>query len=59
LTRAEIVDTIGDFANAAWMAIRPADAVEIHGANGCLLQQFTAPTPTTATNATADSLASS
>jgi hypothetical protein len=43
LTRAEIVDTIGDFANAAWMAMEAgADAVEIHGANGFLLQQFLA-----------------
>jgi len=45
LTRAGIVDTIGDFANAAWMAIEAgADAVEIHGANAYLLQQFLAPT---------------
>jgi 2,4-dienoyl-CoA reductase-like NADH-dependent reductase (Old Yellow Enzyme family) len=35
MTRAEIVDTIGDFANAAWMAMEVgADALQIHGANG-------------------------
>lgn len=40
----EIVLTVEDFAHAAEMAISAgADAVEIHGANGYLLQQFLAP----------------
>jgi len=44
LTVEEIAATVEDFANAAEMAIRAgADAVEIHGANGYLLQQFLAP----------------
>jgi N-ethylmaleimide reductase len=44
LSKAEIAGTVGDFADAAWMAIQAgADAVEIHGANGYLLQQFLAP----------------
>ena len=44
LSIGEISTTIDDFANAAEMAIvAGADAVEIHGANGYLLQQFLAP----------------
>jgi 2,4-dienoyl-CoA reductase-like NADH-dependent reductase (Old Yellow Enzyme family) len=44
LTVDEIAATVEDFAHAAEMAIRAgADAVEIHGANGYLLQQFLAP----------------
>ena len=40
----EITATVDDFAHAAEMAIAAgADAVEIHGANGYLLQQFLAP----------------
>lgn len=43
LTVEEISATIEDFAHAAEMAISAgADAVEIHGANGYLLQQFLA-----------------
>jgi 2,4-dienoyl-CoA reductase-like NADH-dependent reductase (Old Yellow Enzyme family) len=44
LTADEIGSTVEDFANAARRAISAgADAVEIHGANGYLLQQFLAP----------------
>lgn len=44
LTIEEIAATVEDFAHAAEMAISSgADAVEIHGANGYLLQQFLAP----------------
>lgn len=44
LTVDEIASTAEDFAHAADMAIAAgADAVEIHGANGYLLQQFLAP----------------
>lgn len=44
LTVDEIAATVEDFAYAAEMAISAgADAVEIHGANGYLLQQFLAP----------------
>jgi 2,4-dienoyl-CoA reductase-like NADH-dependent reductase (Old Yellow Enzyme family) len=44
LTEAEIEGVVGDFANAAWMAVQAgADAVEIHAANGYLLHQFMAP----------------
>ena len=44
LTIYEIAATVEDFAHAAEMAISAgADAVEIHGANGYLLQQFLAP----------------
>jgi N-ethylmaleimide reductase len=44
LTDNEIASTIEDFATAAEHAIAAgADAVEIHGANGYLLQQFLAP----------------
>jgi NADPH2 dehydrogenase len=44
LTVEEIAATVGDFRRAARMAIEAgADGVEIHGANGYLLQQFFAP----------------
>ncbi len=44
LTIDEIATTVEDFAHAAQTAISAgADAVEIHGANGYLLQQFLAP----------------
>ena len=44
LTLDEIATTIDDFADAAELAVAAgADAVEIHGANGYLLQQFLAP----------------
>ncbi|MUM15816.1 alkene reductase [Mycobacterium sp. CBMA271] len=44
LTRDEIATIIGEFTNAARNAIAAgADAVEIHAANGYLLQQFIAP----------------
>jgi 2,4-dienoyl-CoA reductase-like NADH-dependent reductase (Old Yellow Enzyme family) len=44
LTRQEIAATIQDFAAAARLAVEAgADGVEIHGANGYLLQQFMAP----------------
>ncbi|MGW0248541.1 alkene reductase [Nocardia goodfellowii] len=44
LTTAEIEGIVGEFADAAWMAVQAgADAVEIHAANGYLLQQFLAP----------------
>jgi len=40
----EIADTVADFRRAARMAVEAgADGVEIHGANGYLLQQFFAP----------------
>lgn len=41
LTHDEIVQTIGDFANATKRAILAGfDGVELHGANGYLMQQF-------------------
>ncbi|MCW2515801.1 MAG: 1,2-oxophytodienoate reductase [Mycobacterium sp.] len=44
LTADEISASVEDFAHAAELAISAgADAVEIHGANGYLLQQFLAP----------------
>lgn len=44
LSADEIASTVEDFAHAAEMTISAgADAVEIHGANGYLLQQFLAP----------------
>ncbi|GAA2603641.1 alkene reductase [Paractinoplanes durhamensis] len=43
LTEAEIAETIADFANAARNAVAAGfDGVEIHGANGYLVQQFLA-----------------
>lgn len=44
LSEEEIHETVGDFAHAAECAVAAgADGVEIHGANGYLLQQFFAP----------------
>ncbi|MEU4599573.1 alkene reductase [Nocardia sp. NPDC023988] len=44
LTQPEIEGIVGEFADAAWMAVQAgADAVEIHAANGYLLHQFLAP----------------
>ncbi|HYB37871.1 MAG TPA: alkene reductase [Mycobacterium sp.] len=44
MSRMDIEQTVGDFADAAWMAMQAgADAVEIHAANGYLLHQFLAP----------------
>ncbi|MGL4280485.1 MAG: alkene reductase [Albidovulum sp.] len=44
LTTAEVRQTVRDFADAARRAVEAgADGVEIHGANGYLIQQFFAP----------------
>ena len=51
LTTAEIKQTVQDFAHAAKCAIEAgADGVEIHGANGYLVQQFFAPNANTRTD---------
>lgn len=51
LTTAEVKQTIKDFAYAAKRAIEAgADGVEIHGANGYLVQQFLAPNANTRTD---------
>jgi 2,4-dienoyl-CoA reductase-like NADH-dependent reductase (Old Yellow Enzyme family) len=48
LTTAEVKQTVKDFAHAAKRAIEAgADGVEIHGANGYLVQQFFAPNANT------------
>ncbi|WP_421695953.1 alkene reductase [Aestuariivirga sp.] len=48
LTTAEVKQTVKDFAYAARRAIEAgADGVEIHGANGYLIQQFLAPNANT------------
>ena len=48
LTNAEVKQTVKDFAYAAKRAIEAgADGVEIHGANGYLIQQFIAPNANT------------
>ncbi len=47
LSEAGIRDTVADFRRAAAKAIEAgADGVEIHGANGYLIQQFLSPTRT-------------
>ena len=51
LTTAEVKQTVKDFAHAAKRAIEAsADGVEIHGANGYLVQQFLAPNANTRTD---------
>ncbi len=51
LTTAEVKQTVKDFAYAARRAIEAgADGVEIHGANGYLIQQFIAPNANTRTD---------
>ena len=51
LTTAEVRQTVQDFAHAARRAIEAgADGVEIHGANGYLIQQFIAPNANTRTD---------
>jgi N-ethylmaleimide reductase len=51
LTVAEIATTVDDFRRAAAAAVAAgADGVEIHGANGYLLQQFLAPNANTRTD---------
>ncbi|WP_175779183.1 alkene reductase [Burkholderia anthina] len=51
LTTAEVRDTVNDFRVAARRAIEAgADGVEIHGANGYLVQQFFAPNANTRTD---------
>lgn len=48
LSTAEVKQTVKDFAHAAKRAIEAgADGVEIHGANGYLIQQFIAPNANT------------
>ncbi|HKT66181.1 MAG TPA: alkene reductase [Burkholderia sp.] len=52
LTTAEVRDTVNDFRFAARRAIEAgADGVEIHGANGYLVQQFFAPNANTRSDA--------
>ncbi|NTZ04507.1 alkene reductase [Burkholderia metallica] len=51
LTTSEVRDTVNDFRVAARRAIEAgADGVEIHGANGYLVQQFFAPNANTRTD---------
>ena len=51
LTTAEVKQTVKDFAYAAKRAVEAgADGVEIHGANGYLIQQFIAPNANTRTD---------
>jgi N-ethylmaleimide reductase len=51
LTTDEVKQTVKDFAHAARRAIEAgADGVEIHGANGYLIQQFLAPNANTRTD---------
>ncbi|PZX28222.1 N-ethylmaleimide reductase [Cupriavidus phytorum] len=48
LTQVELLATVSDFRRAAAMAVEAgADGVEIHGANGYLIQQFLAPNANT------------
>lgn len=52
LTTDEVRQTVRDFAGAARRAVQAgADGVEIHGANGYLIQQFFAPNANTRTDA--------
>ncbi|MCA8201361.1 alkene reductase [Burkholderia sp. AU33545] len=58
LTTAEVRDTVNDFRFAARRAIEAgADGVEIHGANGYLVQQFFAPNANTRTDEYGGSIA--
>jgi N-ethylmaleimide reductase len=51
LTNAEVKQTVKDFAYAAKRAVEAgADGVEIHGANGYLIEQFIAPNANTRTD---------
>jgi 2,4-dienoyl-CoA reductase-like NADH-dependent reductase (Old Yellow Enzyme family) len=51
LMNAEVKQTVRDFAHAAKRAVEAgADGVEIHGANGYLIQQFIAPNANTRTD---------
>jgi 2,4-dienoyl-CoA reductase-like NADH-dependent reductase (Old Yellow Enzyme family) len=57
LSTDEVKQTVKDFAHAARCAIEAgADGVEIHGANGYLIQQFLAPNANTRTDAYGGSL---
>jgi 2,4-dienoyl-CoA reductase-like NADH-dependent reductase (Old Yellow Enzyme family) len=54
----EVRKTVADFRHAAWCAIDAgADGVEIHGANGYLVQQFLASNANTRTGAYGGSIA--
>jgi len=58
MTHADIAQTIADFRHAARCAMEAgADGVEIHGANGYLIQQFFAPNANTRTDAYGGSIA--
>jgi 2,4-dienoyl-CoA reductase-like NADH-dependent reductase (Old Yellow Enzyme family) len=58
LTTEEVRRTVADFRNAARCAIEAgADGVEIHGANGYLVQQFLAPNANTRTDEYGGSIA--
>jgi N-ethylmaleimide reductase len=58
LTTEEVRQTVADFRHAARSAIAAgADGVEIHGANGYLVQQFLAPSANTRTDAYGGSIA--
>jgi N-ethylmaleimide reductase len=58
LTTEEIHQTVADFRHAARSAIEAgADGVEIHGANGYLVQQFLAPSANTRTDQYGGSIA--
>ena len=58
LTTEEVRQTVADFRHAARSAIEAgADGVEIHGANGYLIQQFLAPSANTRTDQYGGSIA--